>query len=349
MAEHGAHLTSSGVSDASLPSIFEVLAQQSLSATLHPAIGHAVRVFAEKYPERLGVLVRYYDEIYLLFDTLVQSYYLKKHGGSFAENFYDLKRVPSGNVDSSVLSQRLRLRALACLVLIPYIKQKLHSLYEKLLYNMGDSGRRAFLQREASKRQKLKGLYLLCFPYASSAWELLTLIYQLQYMLRHGRWHSPSMHLSGTELRHVSDEDVVENDAVGLFDASWSNMSVRSRLLRLIKLTLNSAAVAMSTSLSVGVFFLQFLEWWYASDSSATSLTALPVPAPPHSEKLKDVPCSCCPLCRRERVNSTALVVSGYVFCYTCINEHVKRHRCCPITGFPATDEQLVKIYEQQL
>ena len=40
-------------------------------------------------------------------------------------------------------------------------------------------------------------------------------------------------------------------------------------------------AVTLSSSLSVGVFFLQFLEWWYASDQNVVSLTALPVPAPP--------------------------------------------------------------------
>ena len=45
MAEHGAHLTSSGVDTEVQPSIFEVLAQQSLSSTLHPAIGHAVKVY----------------------------------------------------------------------------------------------------------------------------------------------------------------------------------------------------------------------------------------------------------------------------------------------------------------
>ena len=44
MAEHGAHLTSSGIDSDIQPSIFEVLAQQSLSTTLHPAIGHAVKV-----------------------------------------------------------------------------------------------------------------------------------------------------------------------------------------------------------------------------------------------------------------------------------------------------------------
>ncbi|GFR80424.1 peroxisome assembly protein 12 [Elysia marginata] len=66
-------------------------------------------------------------------------------------------------------------------------------------------------------------------------------------------------------------------------------------------------------------------------------------------ETLKDVDYQICPLCMRVRANSTALSVSGYVFCYLCINEHVKKEKCCPITGYPATSEHLVKIYEQDL
>ena len=44
MAEHAAHLTSNGPIDPNRPSIFEVLAQQSLVTTVRPAIRHAVRV-----------------------------------------------------------------------------------------------------------------------------------------------------------------------------------------------------------------------------------------------------------------------------------------------------------------
>lgn len=36
---------------------------------------------------------RYYDELYLLFDVVLQNQYLKKYGASFSENFYAMKRV----------------------------------------------------------------------------------------------------------------------------------------------------------------------------------------------------------------------------------------------------------------
>lgn len=48
-----------------------------------------------------------------------------------------------------------------------------------------------------------------------------------------------------------------------------------------LKKSFNIAAVTLSTGISVAVFFLQFLDWWYANDVNATSLTSLPVPDPP--------------------------------------------------------------------
>jgi len=45
MMEAGAHLSSiAAVADSSLPSIFEVIAQESLVSTLKPAVHHVLRV-----------------------------------------------------------------------------------------------------------------------------------------------------------------------------------------------------------------------------------------------------------------------------------------------------------------
>ena len=46
-------------------------------------------MFAEKFPEKLGVILQYYDEIFLLLDSLIQSYYLRKHSKfQFYANFF---------------------------------------------------------------------------------------------------------------------------------------------------------------------------------------------------------------------------------------------------------------------
>lgn len=56
---------------------------------------------------------------------------------------------------------------------------------------------------------------------------------------------------------------------------------MRHNLQLLANKILNWTGRALSLGLSVGVFFLQFLDWWYANDSEHASLTALPIPEPP--------------------------------------------------------------------
>ncbi|XP_078662556.1 peroxisome assembly protein 12-like isoform X2 [Branchiostoma floridae x Branchiostoma belcheri] len=94
MAEFGAHLTAAGAEGDEKPSIFEVLAQESLMTAVRPAVKHASKILAERNPARYGWLYRFNDEIYTLLDTLLQHHYLRTYGSSFAENFYGLKRIP---------------------------------------------------------------------------------------------------------------------------------------------------------------------------------------------------------------------------------------------------------------
>jgi peroxin-12 len=54
-----------------------------------------------------------------------------------------------------------------------------------------------------------------------------------------------------------------------------------------------------------------------------------------------------CPLCHKRRENDTVLSVSGYVFCFACINQYVRQRRECPITNIPASSEQLIRLYRK--
>lgn len=53
MAENAAHITSASFT--SVPSIFEVLAQESLMGSVRPALKHAVKVFIEDKPIKIHV------------------------------------------------------------------------------------------------------------------------------------------------------------------------------------------------------------------------------------------------------------------------------------------------------
>lgn len=136
--------------------------------------------------------------------------------------------------------------------------------------------------------------------------------------------------------------------------------SYGQRAWQLASQAARGVAVSLSTSLSLGVFFLQFLEWWYSSDNQNTvkALTSTPVPPPPlHLQEDQSSPNSptatahsnrTCPLCRCLRANSTVLSTSGFVFCYRCIYTYVKANRRCPVTGYPSELQHLIKIYSPE-
>ncbi|KAJ9594575.1 hypothetical protein L9F63_027443 [Diploptera punctata] len=69
MAERGAHLTATSHAK---PSIFEVIAQDSLAVTFHPALKRVATFLASCNPERYGWLVKWFEELYLAFKTLLQ-------------------------------------------------------------------------------------------------------------------------------------------------------------------------------------------------------------------------------------------------------------------------------------
>lgn len=338
MAENAAHITSATLT--SVPSIFEVLAQESLMGSVRPALKHAVKVLAESRPDKFGCLLRWYDEIYTGLDFILQNYYLHKYSASFAENFYDLKRVVNGASSSKNLPRRALWKSLVCLVILPYLKQKLDHWFEEARhsYNIGR-------QPKGQMYNRLYKVFLAVYPYIHMSWEGSLLAYQVAYMLGKISRHSPFLHLTGTKLCHVDGEEEEPSHSLP-FSQLWSSASLPGKLNLVTRKALSVAAVTLSTSLSVGVFFLQFLEWWYASENNAPSLMALPVPDPPKTDKdLVKTPHNVCPLCLKQRTNDTALSTSGFVFCYPCIYDYIRQHQCCPVTSYPSHQQHLIKLY----
>ncbi|XP_010135590.1 PREDICTED: peroxisome assembly protein 12 [Buceros rhinoceros silvestris] len=173
-------------------------------------------------------------------------------------------------------------------------------------------------------------------------WEGWFLIQQLSYILGKAQHHSPMLRLAGVRLVRLTAEDVQALEERGAGATSSQTHSLKTQVQSVARKALGGIAFSLSTGLSVSVFFLQFLDWWYSSENQETikSLTALPTPPPPvHLDheaaaallpKLKTL----CPLCRKIRVNATALSTSGFVFCYRCVYSYVKTHQRCPVTGY---------------
>ncbi|XP_069471017.1 peroxisome assembly protein 12 isoform X2 [Ambystoma mexicanum] len=318
------------------------------------------KVFAESNPARYGILWRWFDEIYTLLDLFLQQHYLSKVSASFSENFYGLKRVVlgTGNGDgtqrlaSAGLPRVYCWKSLLFLVLLPYLRAKLEKLVSRLREEDEYS-----IHPPSSSWKKFYKAFLAAYPFVNMAWEGWILSQQLSYILGTARHHSPLLGLAGVRLVRLTQEDLLALEEKGDGETTVQPIvSIHKRLKSAFKKAAGGAAISISTGLSVGVFFLQFLDWWYSSENQETlkSLMALPTPpAPAHFTqdtyspllpKLKTV----CPLCRKIRVNDTALATSGYVFCYRCAYFYVKHHQRCPVTGYPTEMQHLIKLYSPE-
>ncbi|EDW45443.1 peroxisome assembly protein 12 [Drosophila sechellia] len=104
--------------------------------------------------------------------------------------------------------------------------------------------------------------------------------------------------------------------------------------------------------LEVLAFFLQFVQWWYSNDQRRkVGGTLINPEAMPRKQLPKEVQQSLpqrgeCPVCLLSIQTPTACSVSGYVFCWKCIVSHMKEHGTCPVTQYPISLDDLVRIYE---
>ncbi|CAL8238292.1 unnamed protein product [Lota lota] len=332
MAESGAHLTVAG-GDAERPSIFQLLAQESLMEAVRPALRHAAKVLAESNPSAFGFLWRSYEELYLLLDLLLQNHLLSSCSASFSENFYGLKRVPWAG-GGSALTKRARWRSLLLLCLVPY----LHSRLQRTLSRRRDQEDYSIPLAPGSAVQRLHR----ALSWGGQAWAVLRLAQTLFYVVGRAQTHSPLLWLAGVRLTPLTPQDLRRMQR----REHTAGRPAGSRLVQAMVGVAGGVAVSLSTALSLGTFFMQFLEWWYSSDNqdSIKSLTSLPAPPPP-LHLLQARPSSCCPLCGRLCSNHTVLSTSGFVFCYRCVYAFVKTSQRCPLSGYPTQLQHLVKIY----
>ncbi|XP_054022541.1 peroxisome assembly protein 12 [Dryobates pubescens] len=355
MAELGAHLTVASAGD-DRPSIFEAVAQDGLMAAVKPALQHLVKVLAESNPGRYGSLWRWFDEVYVVLDLLLQQHCLARCSASFSENFYGLKRITLGDcrqqpLATAGLPKRQHWKSLLLLVLVPYLKGKL----EKLVSSLRDEDEYS-IHPPSSPWKRFYRAFLAAYPFVNMTWEGWFLIQQLCYILGKAQHHSPLLRLAGVRLVRLTAEDIQALEKRSAAAPSSQALSIKSRVQSAARKALGGAAFSLSTGLSVSIFFLQFLDWWYSSENQETikSLTALPTPPPPvhldhaAASALLPEPKTVCPLCRKTRVNATALSTSGFVFCYRCIYSHVKAHQSCPVTGYATELQHLVKLYSPE-
>ena len=141
------------------PSVFEILAQQGLSETLEPAALKLLTVVSQSLLENNFVVTgtlgdKYKEEIFLIINGLLQLHYLKVYNASFTEQFYGLER------NSSDCEFRAKDFSWLELVLVPYIKRKLSSLFEKCREEIADG-----IKSSNSSKENAKHIFVKVYPY----------------------------------------------------------------------------------------------------------------------------------------------------------------------------------------
>ncbi|CAK8574405.1 unnamed protein product [Lathyrus sativus] len=371
----------------SRPTFFEMAAADQLPRSLRAALTYSIGVLALRTPF-LHKLLDYEDESFSLLMLVLEAHSLRTADASFSESLYGLRRRPVNiklNNDSdaaatatSQLRRRQKLVSLLFLVVLPYLKSKLHSIYNKereariqaslwgdenesydfeqnSLVSTSTLDARASITTRITKRfQKIVGI---CYPLLHAGTEGFQFAYQMLYLLDATGYYSLALHALGIHVCRASGQE--------LMDASSRISKIRSRERERLRgpqwiKTLQGALLSCTytvldyaqTGLIAAVFFFKMMEWWYQSAEERMSApTVYPPPPPPPPPKVAkegvQLPPdrTVCPLCLQKRVNPSVITVSGFVFCYACVFKFVTQYKRCPATMMPATVDQIRRLF----
>ncbi|MQL79926.1 hypothetical protein Taro_012373 [Colocasia esculenta] len=380
----------------SRPTFFEMAAAQQLPASLRAALAYSVGVFALRRPFFHKIL-DYEDEFFALLMLVLETHSLRTTDASFSESLYGLRRrtvnmasrkdkqkMDSKHLQLPGLRKRQKVLSVVFLVILPYLKSKLQSVYNKerearlqaSLLGDGltlDDGESYIDQAEVSYagisvvgldasritriKKQLSAVIAACYPWIHASNEGLSFAYQLLYLLDATGFYNLGLHVLGVHVCRATGQEMMDSSSrisrirsrerERLCGPPWLK-AVQRLLLGCIYTTLDYA----QTGLIAAVFFFKMMEWWYQSAEERMSApTVFPPPPPPPRPKVAEggIPLppdrALCPLCSDKRVNPSVVAVSGFVFCYPCIFKYISQYKRCPVTLMPATAEQIRRLF----
>ncbi|KAI0528794.1 hypothetical protein KFK09_001337 [Dendrobium nobile] len=380
------------------PTFFEMAAAQQLPTSLRAALTYSLGVLALRRPF-LHKILDFDDEFFALLMMVLESHSLRTTDASFSESLYGLRRrsiklvldKSGSNVDSndnlhrSSLGRRQKVLSVVFLVVLPYFKSKLHSMYNKerearlqeslwghddgrlddidYLFHQGEISqtRVEFQNMQDSNmirfKKKIMAIVGVCYPWVHATNEGLSFAYQLLYLLDASGFFTLGLHALGIHVCRATGQELMDSSSrlskirsgelERLRGPPWLK-SFQRALLNCVYTTLDYA----QTGLIAAVFFFKMMEWWYQSAEERMSAPTVypPPPPPPHPKVANDgIPLppdrTICPLCSQKRVNPSVVAVSGFVFCYSCIFKYVSQYKRCPVTLLPASVEQIRRLF----
>lgn len=353
-----------------LPSFFEMFMTHQIQLSLKPALGHVLSALSGRLPFLSSALFRL-DETYLLLSLAIEGKMLGQQDCLLAESLYGLRRSriardgwsriqsKGGVVDPGVMSSltaRDRRKALLLAVAIPYLKAKLDAAHTTA--NEEDANQRDGL----SRAQKV---LLAAYPILHTTYEGSYLVAHWMYNYGRTPYFSPLLYLLGQVVRRTTMEDVnnreTEKQAADALASASDSSVAPSFIQRVGGGAVRYGRVAVFTA----VILFKVAEWWTQVEARERGNISrrrgaglgVPIPPPPlpptrGQGSTTNIPRDphTCPLCLEpQRINPAVCSVSGYVFCYRCILQHVRAHGACPISMLPCGVDSVVKLFEEPL
>ncbi|OWM71664.1 peroxisome biogenesis protein 12 [Punica granatum] len=379
------------------PTFFEMAAAQQLPASLRAALTYSFGVLALRRPFFHKVL-DYEDEFFALLMLVLETHSLRTTDASFSESLYGLRRRAvtirakkddarpnSGDgIHHSGLEKHQKVLSVVFLVVLPYFKSKLYSIYnrerearlqaslwgnedgrfENLEYfDRGEDSEvstgtsNAELSTRTRLTKKIQKIIGVCFPWIHASSEGLSFAYQLLYLLDATGFYSLGLHALKMQVCRATGQELMDSSS----RISKIRSQERERLrgppwLKAMQGALLTCAYTMldyaQTGLIAAVFFFKMMEWWYQSAEERMSApTVYPPPPPPPPPKVakEGMPLpadrTLCPLCSQKRANPSVVTVSGFVFCYPCIFKYISQYKRCPVTLMPAYVDHIRRLF----
>mmetsp|Transcript_13933 Transcript_13933/g.33715 ORF Transcript_13933/g.33715 Transcript_13933/m.33715 type:complete len:359 (-) Transcript_13933:194-1270(-) len=342
------------------PGYFELVLKDQLLSTLRPALKFLANVIANRYPAWTNWLSRW-EAAHAVAVFGLEWRCLSLYNASIGEYMYGLERSQYSVADASSMTalQRVEIaKGAQAGKLRLTVKQKLVSILWSIvlpLLRAHLDERYKAARRSATPRsepqtlsEQLRSLLLQVYPYVSTLYQAVHVCYQCLYLVNATDFWSPGLHQQRLSLRRRGPE--FEADAGFALDKKkdWDAARVAS-LIR------GGLAAALKHSFFGFVYSLQALQWWYQRESVLQPFEPKqPPPAPPTrpplwSDGMQQVflpqDKRVCGLCRKLRTNPAASA-SGFVFCYPCLLQYVRKHHQCPLTRLPMEPDRVRRVFE---
>jgi peroxin-12 len=328
------------------PTIFDVIVQENMQSLFRTSFNHFFKWLIAQ-SNRFKCFKYYNDEIYLFIHSSIEFLYLKAYNALFAEYFYGMKRI---NIKNNIQ----RILSIVFSIIVPYFKSKLDAFYEDLEKSVDEQQLKNELKNNNSLKLRIKKLMLKYYPYFHLIWSMTFWFYRFKFMINTSDFNSPLLRIINQRLVYDTDRD--------------SNTNT----LSLFKKILNGTNYVFTSLL----FMIQFYQWYQDYNNNDNDSENKPVslvnffktsgllndhninndsliPPPKLASKLENNKAykqmqdkNLCPLCIKKRTNECVLSVSGFVFCYVCIFKFVREHQRCPLTNYPCTIKNIIRIYD---